>query len=834
MKQKRWLWFFLLLALPLHSQTTNENGRLAEGMIDDIQRTVEDDDAGGLPQDVSVMVIFSNDIFLRNAGYQFSQFRYRTRGYESRFEERYINGVQCNDQIRGMFNYASIGALNDMTRNGDANNYFAPSTYSFGSIGGTENIHMRAGSYTRGGKLTFSLTNRNYYARGMASYSTGMQDNGWAVTASIGGRYSNEGNIEGVFYHNMAYAFGVEKEMNKGKHRLSFITFGSPVERGQQGSSYQEAYNLTDNNLYNPNWGYQDGKKRNSRVVKSFDPTGILSHMWKINDITTLTSGLGVHYNRYGGTALNWYNGPDPRPDYYRNLPSYHRENKVAFNYYTYLWQKQGQDNISQLNWDRLWQANHVNNTEGDGSAIYMVEERRKDLFETTFNSTLNTQLSQRVKLTAGTGFKHSLSKQFKTVDDLLGANYLRDTDKFAERDFPGDKQTIQNDLNRPHRNVYEGDVFGYDFRYQVHSADLWFQQEHSYRYIDFYFGSKLKYTQFRREGMMRNGRYPDNSYGKGKVHSFTDYALKGGLTYKFSGRHFLTANAVYQTIAPLVENVYISPRITDIAAANIESMKLFSADLNYIFSLPSLAGRVSLFTTRFYDDMKHFSYYHDSERTFVNHLLTDIDKVHHGIEAGINYRLNETWNFDIIGSTAEYYYDNNPEGVISYENGKGTGMAEKVYMKDYYVGGTPQTMGTFGINFFRNYWFLNLNINGFSGNYIEISPLRRLASNYSGILPPGTNGFDETLYDAYRHLTNQEKFDGGYTLDFGIGKIWYLPHRSSVNFNLTVNNLLNRKDIRTGGYEQARINLDYPDRFASRYFYMQGINCFFNLSYRF
>lgn len=827
-----WLWFFSLCVLPAFTQTKVDVIREQQlaGVIDEAQRAMEDDDTG-LAQDVSAMVIFSNDVFLKNAGYQFSQFRFRTRGYESSFEERYINGVHFNDQIRGVFNYASIGALNDMTRNGDAVNYFAPSVYSFGSIGGSENINMRAGNYARGGKLTLSLTNRNYYARAMASYSTGMQDNGWAVTASLGARYSHEGSIEGVFYRNIAYSLGLEKELDGGRHSISFMTFGSPVERGQQGSSYQEVYDLVDNNLYNPNWGYQNGKKRNARVVKTFDPTSVLSHVWKINETTSLTSGLGIHYSRYGGTALNWYNGPDPRPDYYRYLPSYHQDNPLASDYYTYLWQT---ESISQIDWDQLWEANHINNLEGDGSAIYMVEERRRDLFEMAFNSTFNTQLSPFVKLTAGIGLKHSLSKQFKTVDDLLGAKHLLDIDKFAERDFPGDSEMIQNDLERPDRKVYEGDIFGYDFRFHVNSADIWMQQEHTYRNVDFYYGAKLKYTGFQREGKMRNGRYPDNSYGYGKIHDFMDFGVKGGLTYKLNGRHFFTGNISYQTMAPLVDKVYISPRITDLTSGNIKSVRIFSSDINYIFSLPRFTGRVSIFNTDFYDDMMRVSYYHDSERTFVNHVLSGVNKVHRGFELGINYKLNDNWNIDVIGTTGEYYYSNNPEGVISYENGTGENMTETVYMKDYYIGGLPQTMGTIGINFFHDYWFLNLNVNGFARNYVEIAPMRRLASNYTGIVPPEANGFDEDLYNAYLLLTHQEEFNGGYTLDLGIGKIWYLANRNSINFNLSINNLLNRKDIRTGGYEQGRISLEYPDRFASKYYYMQGVNFFLNMSYRF
>ena len=93
--------------------------------------------------------------------------------------------------------------------------------------------------------------------------------------------------------------------------------------------------------------------------------------------------------------------------------------------------------------------------------------------------------------------------------------------------------------------------------------------------------------------------------------------------------------------------------------------------------------------------------------------------------------------------------------------------------------------------------------------------------------LQSGTDG-------AYRTLTTQERFPAAYTVDISVGKIFYLPGRQSVNFNLSVNNLLNKKDICTGGYEQGRSDLSYPTRFGGKYYYMQGLNCFLNVSYRF
>lgn len=733
-------------------------------MIGVIDAGMVDDDVENASQDVSSTVILSNDVFLNRAAYQLSPARFSPRGYTGSQELKYINGVEFNDQNRGVFNYASVGALNDMTRNGDVTNFTAPSTFTFGALGGAENINMRASSYTPGGKATVSYTNRNYYLRGMFTYSTGLNEKGWAFTASAGGRYSHEGNIDGTFYNNLALAFSAEKQWQGGKHSLSMTAFVSPVQRGQQGNSYREVYELTDNYLYNPNWGYQNGKKRNAKVVTAFDPTAVISHIWKIDDTTTLTTGVGAHYARYGNTALNWYNAPDPRPDYYRYLPSYFEDEDMQMQYRD-LW-RSGRPDFTQINWDNLYLANANNLRAGNGAAVYMVEERRSDLLETSFNSTLNKQFNRHLGLTAGVGARFTQSRQFKTVNDLLGSNYVLDIDKFAERDFSGDHDKLQNDLNRPDRKVYKDGIFGYNFNLNIYSANAWAVNRYTSRHWDYYYGAKLTYTNFRRDGKMRNGRYPDSSYGKGIRHQFTDITVKGGLTYKFNGRHMLTANISYGSEAPLPNEAYISPRITDRTIDNMKSGRIFSADLNYVFSMPQLAGRIGVFQTNFYDQMERNSYYDGIEGTFINHVLYGVNRIHRGLELGATYKLDDHWSFDLAGTISEYYYSNNPDGVKHSENGKITDQ-EKVYMKDVYVGGMPQFAGTFGVRYFVNYWFLGANVNGFARNYIEVAPLRRLSSNYASVNP-----YNPEQMEAYRTLTTQERFPAAYTVDISVGKI--------------------------------------------------------------
>ncbi|WP_293938374.1 TonB-dependent receptor [Sphingobacterium sp. UBA5996] len=790
-----------------------------------------DDDNESFDQNISAKIILSNDVYVNKIGYQLSQFRFRLRGYNNRYEQKYINGVHFNDQLRGVFNYASIGAINDLTRNGDEDNAMDASTFTFGSIGGSENINMRASTFAKGAKATATYTNRNYYSRSMLSYSTGLMDNGWAFTGLIGGRYADKGYVEGTFYKNVSYALSIEKQFQQGKHSLSLVTFGSPVERGQQSGSFQEAYDLLDNNLYNPNWGYQDGKIRNSRVVTAYDPTAILSHIWKIDPNTKLTTGISLHYGKYASTALNWYRAKDPRPDYYRNLPSYYTQQE-DIDKYTEAWKSKA---VSQVDWASLYNQNKEAVMKGELSALYMVEKRHSDLLESSFNSTLNKTINEHSKLTAGIAVKGSQSQQYKTVDDLLGAEYVLDTDKYAEQDFGQGALPAQNNLLNPDFKAREGDTFGYRFNINMKSANAWLQNEYSYSNIDFFYGTQLSYTSFERIGYMKNGRFPNDSYGKGQEHHFVDYAFKGGMTYKFNGRHLLNAKISYQTKAPLANDAYVSPRVSDFTLADLKSAKIFSTDISYIFSLPKLNGRLSVFQTNFTDLISRQSYYNDAARTFINHGLEDMDQIHRGVELGLTYKIDNNWSIDLAATKAEYYYSNNPMGVMNSENGyingiPATNVRETVYLNNYYVGGMPQTTGTFGLRYFVDYWFFGANVNYAGDMYLAKAPLRQLMSDYSTISPD-----DAELYEAYQNLTHQEKFKNSATVDLSIGKILYLKDRGkSINFNLAVNNVLNDKNIRTGGYENARLDITAPNKFNSKYYYMQGINCFLNVSYRF
>ena len=99
---------------------------------------------------------------------------------------------------------------------------------------------------------------------------------------------------------------------------------GAPTRNGRASSAIQEMRDLAGTNYYNPNWGFQNGEVRNASVATSHQPLFILTHEGKFSDKMNLLTSVAYSFGKRNQTGLDWMNAPDPRADYYRNLPSYY------------------------------------------------------------------------------------------------------------------------------------------------------------------------------------------------------------------------------------------------------------------------------------------------------------------------------------------------------------------------------------------------------------------------------------------------------------------------------------------------------------------------------
>lgn len=776
------------------------------------------------------------DPFTNAAAYNLSNLRFRARGYYNEDQELLLNGMIMNDQDDGRVLWNAWSGLNDVFRNQTPILNLASNDYTFGGIGGGTYIDIRASHQRKQKKAVYSLSNRSYTHRAMFTYATGKKQNGWALAASLSHRFGS-GYQPGTYFQGTSYFLAVDKALNHA-HTLGLVVLGSPQIRGRGLATVQEVYNLTNDNYFNAAWGYQDGKVRNSREYRIHQPVILLTHDWNVNHKTTITTTLGSMQGTFASTNLDWYQAPDPRADYYRKLPSFGETDQISqslTDYYT-----ANPDNLL-VDWERLYAANAtrnytINNVDGvEGKTVtgklaaYTLSEDHFDSEKYSFTSVINSLLSSKFTLTGGVQVLSEIVHNYRKLDDLLGADFYINYDKFADRLLITNPNAIQNDLNHPNGVVYEGDIYGYNYDLHTNKLMSWAQLGFVGKKWDFFGAAQITHQSFYRDGKMLNGKFPDNSYGKGDVHNFLNYGLKGGVTYKISGRDYIKINGSYRTRAPFASDALLSQRTRDQIVANAVSEKITSAEASYLHLSPSLKGRITAFYTKFKDQINNITFYLDTDQTFGNLTSTGIGKQHMGIEGGFEKKLNTAFSAIIAGSVGEYIYTTRPNATLTYDN-RNYSYETTLYLKNYYVTGIPQTAGTFGLSYNApSFWFINANINYFTNHYVEMNPLRRTELAVADIHPT----FQSELFNT---IIQQEKLNGGYTIDLFGGKSWRLKQGQYLALNVSVGNILNNTNLKISGREQLRFDFQDKnvDKFPPRYFYAYGINYNLNISYRF
>ncbi|MBE6316456.1 MAG: TonB-dependent receptor [Bacteroidales bacterium] len=793
------------------------------------------EDEEGNTQEVALLSGATDNPFYQASSYTFSTARFRIRGYENQKTETYINGIPFNDGVRFSFNYSMTGGLNQAFRNKTIGMGLEDNLFGFGGIGGANNIKTFAADYAPGTRVSLAYTNGNYRWRGMITHATGLNKHGWAMTVSAVARYAKEGVYPGSFYNSWGYFLALQKVFNP-QHTLTLTTFGAPTKRAANSAIYEECAQLVGSNMYSPDWGWQEGKKRNSKVVESFDPTAILNWVWKPNDHTSLNTGFAYHKSFYSKAALNWYRAADPRPDYYRYLPSYFTD-ETSKQLYTDLWTSESE--ITQIRWNDLYQANYMNNQMADQTGVeqgstYILENRHSNQSSFTLSSVLNKRFSHQLTMMTGANANYTVSSYYKTIKDLLGGRYWLDVDNFAERDFPDSPEMAQNDLENPNRKVLKGDRFGYDYNILTFKAQLWHQWVLNLAKWEMFASVKGDYFQFQRDGKMRNGRAPENSYGKGDTHRFLTYGAKAGITFKLDGRNSFTGHAFYGTEAPRPYDAYISSRTKD-DVIDLKVEKIFSADLSYVMSYRNFKGIVTAFFTDQRDNTERNSFYDDVRSTFMNFALTGVHKQYKGVEVGLSYKLSSSLTVSAAANIARYQYKNRPLGTRSYENGSNPDVTSVIYLKNFYVAGSPQECYSLAFNWAgpKN-WYVELNGAWMNRSYVSISPIRHEAISNLYELAES----EEHLQQLIKDLSVQEKLNEALIINASIGHVIYINRSASFNINLNLNNILDNKNIQTGGYQQGRIDTkditNTANKFPNKYYYAQGFKVFLNLGLKF
>ena len=838
-----------------------------------IESDLGDDNSGS--ENTAGLLQATRDVFQQASAFNWGQARFRIRGLDNEYATTMINGVVMNKLYDNRPQWSNWGGLNDATRNQEFTMGSAPSDYTFGGILGTQQIYTRASIYRPGARISFSGTNTNYSWRMMGTYASGMDKDGWAYVISASRRLAQEGYFEGTDYSANSVFASIEKKFNN-EHSLNFTSIYAQNSRGKNSPNTDEVNSIAGIK-YNSYWGYQDGEKRNSRDRDVEEPILMLSHYWNISPKTRLNTNVAYQFGSISNSRLDFQDVTNPDPTYYRNLPSYftslynNNEDEVLQQDPSayepgglggiFTPDLVGASNANffnqrQINWDAMYLANSTPIVDENNQEIgrekarskYVLYQDRTDDKTWTFNSILNSQLSDNIVLNGGASLVSLKSNNYQFLEDLLGGLYYDDIDNFQTGD------AAQSDLNNPDRKVVEGDKFGYNYNLNANVLRAFYQFKFTYTKIDFYLSQEFSRSEYQREGLYKNGIYAENSFGDSEKMAFDNFGFKGGLTYKLTGRHFINFNGVYMTKAPNLRSTFPNARLSNFVFDDLESETISSADVSYILRAPKIKARITGFYSKI-QNVTETSFFFaegafedtdgDGGDAFVAELVTGMDKLQIGGEFGLEYQVTPTIKVTGAAAYGQYTYANNPNVYLNVDANAVNDLPPLVdlgesKLKNYKIAGTPQQAYSVGVEYRDpKFWWIGANVNYLADNYLDVSAILRTDNFYRN--PEDINGFafPEATEERARELLKQEKFDSFTLVNLVGGKSWRISNknRNTFGFFASINNIF---DItyKSGGFEQAR-NANYRElnqdvssgtpSFAPKYFYGFGRTYFVN-----
>ena len=804
--------------------------------------TISDDELNNdasAADNISGLLQASKDIFLRTAAFEFSSSFFKVKGLDSGNGKVLINGIQMNKVYDGRAQWSNWGGLNDVLRNQEFSNGLAASNVTFGGILGTTNMNTRASLQRPGTRFSYSSSNRSYVHRAMATHTTGISKNGWAMTFSASRRAGTEGFNDGTSYNAYSVFTSIEKKIND-HHSINFTGIFTPNRRGKSSPNTQEVFDLKGIE-FNEYWGNLNGRKLNSRIKEVVEPILMLNHYWDISENATLQTNASYQFGKIGNSRLDFNGGANPSPAYYQTLPSYFlRTNDLSGAYIS----QENFVNNGQLDWYRIFDANTTNTNAGLNNAYVLYEDRNDDK-QITVNTIYNLEINNHISINGKLEYKRLRSQNFAEVIDLLGGSGYLDINNFADSEAQ-----MQNDVLNPNRVVGVGDAFRYNFNLKSDFINAFAQGQFKYNKVDFFAAVMVSQITNQREGLYKNGRFENNSLGASEKINFTNYGVKTGATYKISGRNLINANVAYLTQAPTIRNSFSNSRENNNIVEDLKSEKVFSADASYIRRSSIITSRVSAYYTSIKDATEISFYFADGvggdNTAFVQEIVSGIKKKQLGLELGLEAQVTATIKLKGAAAIGSFVYANNPnlyltsdvtnEGVFDEKGRSGNYISN---LKNYKIAAGPHQAYSAGFEYRDpNYWWIGGTVNFFNNTYVDIAPLTRSRNFYSD-----ADGLTFPNYDleSANQLLQQEKFDAYKVVNLVGGKSWKIDGYYISAF-ATVNNLLNTA-YKSGGFEQGR-NANYNELsadkalnkpvFGNKYWYGRGTTYFLNLNFSF
>ena len=628
-------------------------------------------------------------VYATKRGGGYGDGRINLRGFDSNNIGVLINGVPINDMESGKVYWSNWSGLSDVTRTMQVQRGLGASKLALSSVGGTINILTKTTDAQKGGSI-YGGMGYNGYAKKAFTVSTGLMDNGFAVTLS-GSMTTGDGYAKATNFEAYSYFVNVSKQINK-NHILSFTAFGAPQWHNQRSSYHlvQDWRDYSDGIRHNSDYGIKGGEIYNTGYAYNeyHKPQISLNHFWKINETTNLSTAAYVSFSSGGGRRAE---GPE--------------SHWMKFQYPTgapYSDTKLTDDNL--IDYDAIMEANASSLT--GSQAIMGLSVNRHDWYGLL--STLNKDF-ENLKVTVGLDGRYYKGYHYKEITDLMGGEYYLDAANH----------------NRPNGTpLHEGDKFSYYNIGEVLWEGLFTQAEYVKDNYSAFLSGSLSNTSYRRTDYF-NYLDSDSDQVSDWV-NFVAYSVKGGFNYNFTETSNVFVNAGYFTRAPYFRYVFKNYRndVND----DVKHERALSTELGYGYKSKFFNVNFSVYRTEWLDKAVTRSI----GDVFAN--LTGLNAIHQGVELEARYHPNNKLNVKGMVSVGDWKWSDNVIADIYDQNQVFQGQAT-VYAKDLHVGDAAQTTASISVDYevFKNFK-VGATLNHFSDLYASFDIENRTSESQEGV----------------------------------------------------------------------------------------------------
>ncbi len=597
-------------------------------------------------------------VFVSRQGGGFGDGEITMRGFNSENVAVLINGIPVNDMENGRIFWSNWASLGSVTSTVQTQRGLGAAKIAVPSIGGTINTITESTDSEKGGFVGFDVGNDGYTRYG-AKISTGLLDNGFAVTAYADRTVGDATYADGTNFTAASYFLNVSYKLNDA-HKFAFNVFGAKQRHGQrQNRSLINDYRLSERGTrYNPDWGFKNGQVTNIEDNFYHKPLASLNHYWKIDDKSTLSTSL------YGSTGTGGGGGTAGE-----------EQGKFTDDAY-----KLG--NFGPVDLDRIVEENIAS---GGNGASAILRASRNDHVWVGGLSVYNTELTDYIDLNVGLDYRWYVGEHFQEVTDLLGGQYYFD----------------DNNINNPVNRAQVGDKINYHDKGYHQWMGAFAQAEYDKDDFSAFVAANYNNSRYKREDFFAKLNNDPNQLTDAQ--SFNGFGGKLGANYRIDNVQNVFFNAGYFERTPFLDDVWLNFSNDDLNVG-IENQKITSFELGYGVRSEKFSANLNVYHTIWRNKTETIDQGVGEDLEVAN--INGLEALHQGVEFDFEYRPADFLTITGMVSLGDWTWNNNVTDVNFFDIDRNividedTGLPETrdIFLKGIPVGRSAQTTSALGV----------------------------------------------------------------------------------------------------------------------------------------